>query len=656
MFDRRDAMKRTIPELVKDFYGNDPILGEEASQELVKNWKDDAIEALIPLGGGAHAGSKQVEVRLKQIASALGGRITPHLVRVIAKGPWGSKQAAAACFSGLSCSDEAERLLIDLLKDGENFDAERLAVEALGRLGAHGWSYELVKYTKSGMWRFDDGLGLVRIFQYSFEKLSSYVLEALARFTARAANPERARSLCHQLTDFIQLREKELPHFGAGNSHMLVSQLGPEFTERSVDAIIELWGNSTNEHLQRLCTEILRDIAPLRAAKFLLEMATSPKSSDSVRSGASVALGEIRVPQVAQRLAAALKDPATDRTNLKWAFSTLYAVPADWSGLSDYVDELLADDNEPANQLRYSLALKGDDRCRKELIEHLDDPRPYNRWTAALALARLLGPDSRSYLEHRAEDAGDDLERCGIYAAVIRAGDHEKAGALHEALCASTTLAQLYSVWKLEILDAFRVAKTFDERAFPLWRKAGQVGARQLQYFDDLSPLPASAPRPSRQASKAKPPSNRTKVFISYNRKDAKWLDRLHVHLKPLERAGEITRWDDTLIKPGEKWREAIERALGEARVAVLLISADFIASDFINKDELPPLLAAAESEGILILPIVLSPCRFEETKSLSQFQSVNKPSQPLSKMTKAQREAIFVKISKAIEEAFARS
>lgn len=644
-------MTKTLPELVKDFYGRDPILGEEASQELLKNWKDDAIEALVPLGGGAHVGTTQVEVRLKQVASALGERIVPHLVRVISTAPWGSKQVAAACFSGLSRSDEAERLLIDLLKEGGNFDVERLAVEALGRLGVDGWSYHLIEYAKFGIWRYDDDSGLNRVSKYPFEKLSSYVLEALARFAARAADPDKARSIFSQLTDFIQLREEKLPTHR--NTYTLVAQHSPEFTERSVDAMIEQWGNSTDERLQRLCTEVLRDIAPLRAAKFLLQTATSPAASDSVRTGASIALGEIRVPQVAQRLADALRDAATDRTNLDWAFSTLYAVPADWSGLSGYADELLANENQQANQLRYSLAFKGDDRSRKELIERLDDPRPYNRWTSALALARLLGPESRPYLDHRAEDAGDDLERCGMYAAVIRAGDRGKAGALHEALCASTTLPLLYSVWKLEILDAFRVAKTFDERAFTLWRQASRVGARQLQYFDALSPLPASASRPSAQAPKAKPPAKRTKVFISYSRKDAKWLDRLQVHLKPLERVGEITRWDDTLIKPGEKWREAIERALGEAKVAVLLISADFIASDFINEDELPPLLAAAESEGVLILPIVLSPCRFEETKSLSQFQSVNKPSQPLSMMTGARREAVFVKVSKTIEDAF---
>jgi hypothetical protein len=48
----------------------------------------------------------------------------------------------------------------------------------------------------------------------------------------------------------------------------------------------------------------------------------------------------------------------------------------------------------------------------------------------------------------------------------------------------------------------------------------------------------------------------RTKVFISYSHKDTKWLKRLQVHLKPLERDGVVERWDDTQIVPGKSGKK----------------------------------------------------------------------------------------------------
>jgi len=141
-------------------------------------------------------------------------------------------------------------------------------------------------------------------------------------------------------------------------------------------------------------------------------------------------------------------------------------------------------------------------------------------------------------------------------------------------------------------------------------------------------------------------------VFISYSHADAKWLTRLRVHLKPLERHGLIVSWDDTKIKPGTEWREEIRNALQRARVAVLLVSADFLASDFIATNELPPLLQAAEAHGTRILPLIVSHCRFEKTSGLSRFQAVNNPSKPLATLEHSRREAEFDKLSQIIEEA----
>src|SRR5688572_4047338 len=101
-----------IADLVEKFYGNDPIAGEDACLELLNNWRDDAIDALIPLDSGGYSESYQVELRLKYVASILGNNILPHLVRVISSGPWRSKVKAAICFSGLKASDETEAPLI----------------------------------------------------------------------------------------------------------------------------------------------------------------------------------------------------------------------------------------------------------------------------------------------------------------------------------------------------------------------------------------------------------------------------------------------------------------------------------------------------------------------------------------------------------------
>src|SRR5258708_1046700 len=125
--------------------------------------------------------------------------------------------------------------------------------------------------------------------------------------------------------------------------------------------------------------------------------------------------------------------------------------------------------------------------------------------------------------------------------------------------------------------------------------------------------------------------SNRSKVFISYSHKDNKFLDSFLPHLRNFERNKLLDFWADTKIKPGAEWKKEIENALGLAKVAVLLISIDFLDSQFVQEIELPTLLTAAEKEGGTILPVILRPCTLPE--SLSRFQSANNPSMPVAKM-----------------------
>ena len=168
------------------------------------------------------------------------------------------------------------------------------------------------------------------------------------------------------------------------------------------------------------------------------------------------------------------------------------------------------------------------------------------------------------------------------------------------------------------------------------------------------APAPQAQPAPSKPAAGSGPSSPRSGVFVSYSHADADWLERLQRHLKPLQRAG-VEVWDDTRLKPGEPWREEIRQALAAAKVAVLLISADFLASDFIVTDELPPLLKAAEEDGATILPVIVSPSRFERMESLARFQSVNDPARPLVQMRRAGREKVLDQVARAVEDALGK-
>jgi len=76
-------------------------------------------------------------------------------------------------------------------------------------------------------------------------------------------------------------------------------------------------------------------------------------------------------------------------------------------------------------------------------------------------------------------------------------------------------------------------------------------------------------------------------VFISYSHKDSAYLDEILRMMSPLKRAGQVRTWTDRDIAPGQRWRDEIEAAKARTAVALLLVSADFLASDFINDHEL---------------------------------------------------------------------
>ncbi len=140
------------------------------------------------------------------------------------------------------------------------------------------------------------------------------------------------------------------------------------------------------------------------------------------------------------------------------------------------------------------------------------------------------------------------------------------------------------------------------------------------------------------------PQPRRFRAFIGYSPEDSSYLEELHSHLAYHVRTGEINFWDETKIRPGTNRREEIASALRSARVAVLLVSADFLASDSIATQVLPPLLTGAKQGEIKILSVILRMCAFPETE-LAQFNAVNNLLTPLSEMSKGRRAVFWTKV-----------
>jgi hypothetical protein len=140
-------------------------------------------------------------------------------------------------------------------------------------------------------------------------------------------------------------------------------------------------------------------------------------------------------------------------------------------------------------------------------------------------------------------------------------------------------------------------------------------------------------------------------VFISYaHNDDQKWLTYLMTHLKPLEQRG-VEIWTDQKIKPGDNWHEEIQNSLARAKVAVLMVSPEFLASSYIASQELTVMLSAAKSEGLTIFPIPLKDSSYDQSE-LKPFQAARALSKPLSKLRGPKLDEAFVDIASKLADA----
>ena len=143
------------------------------------------------------------------------------------------------------------------------------------------------------------------------------------------------------------------------------------------------------------------------------------------------------------------------------------------------------------------------------------------------------------------------------------------------------------------------------------------------------------------------PEDNRIKVFISYAHKDREFVDRLNVHLAPLKRE-EIDQWDDSMILPGTTWNKKIERRLKEANIILLMISPDFINSEFIYESELPIALQRHREGAATVIPVILRPSLWDK-EEFAGIQALPQGAHPISLWPN--EDEAFVDVAKGLRQ-----
>ena len=105
-------------------------------------------------------------------------------------------------------------------------------------------------------------------------------------------------------------------------------------------------------------------------------------------------------------------------------------------------------------------------------------------------------------------------------------------------------------------------------------------------------------------------------VFISYSHQDQTLLQKLDNHLSNLKRQNIITSWYDGDITAGTEWRSQIMQHLNNAQIILLLISDDFMASDFCYSIEMEQAIARHDANQARVIPIILRPVDWQGAHS----------------------------------------
>jgi hypothetical protein len=142
--------------------------------------------------------------------------------------------------------------------------------------------------------------------------------------------------------------------------------------------------------------------------------------------------------------------------------------------------------------------------------------------------------------------------------------------------------------------------------------------------------------------------SAKLKVFLSYAHEDEPMKDELMKFLVNLRRSQKISVWQDREIVAGQEWDSAIREELVSADIVLLLISADFNASDYIWNTELTIAMERHQQASARVVPIILRPCEWADMP-YAKLQALPVGARPVSSYTN--RDEAYTEIARGVRQ-----
>jgi TIR domain len=216
-------------------------------------------------------------------------------------------------------------------------------------------------------------------------------------------------------------------------------------------------------------------------------------------------------------------------------------------------------------------------------------------------------------------------------------------------------LAHILGVIKADPQGRCRIRNRIYERALDeLYGTVDGEGCRKPSSHEVLPPHQCDRDRLERiedqrctgERPESRGPSHPT-IFVSYSHKDAKYKEEFERYMAPLRQYHYIDTWSDEDIPVSSDWRLEIEDAMERAGVAVVLVTSNFLNSNFCMDVELRRFVQARAERGLKLVAVVVSDCYWQAVPDLARYQLLPRRGTPIK--SARNREQAWSKVVKEI-------